>query len=157
MTCESKPGQSLAGSRTQIEQRNVDIALRLFTQGWGANQGWKEVWREVVSPSVHYCFHGQTPIENLEQAIAFNAELFAGFPTLDVTVERVVAEDDAVVVQAHLKGGHTGPFLGIPASGASVSVPDVTLFRLAGGKVTEMRYFTDLLTVMRTIGAISAS
>jgi len=36
-------------------------------------------------------------------------------------------------------------------------VPDVTVFKIADGKVVEMSYFTDLLAVMTTIGAVPAT
>ncbi len=143
-----------AQDRTKLERRNVDLVMRMFEEGWGANSGWEDVWRANLSPTFTSYFHAFPPTEGLEAAIAFNRDLFAGFPNLEVTVEEVTAEGESVVVQARLIGRHEGPFLGVPASGAVVNVPDVTLFRVKNGKITESRYFTDLVMAMTAMGAI---
>ena len=143
-----------AQDRTKLERRNVDLVMRMFDEGWGANTGWEDVWRAKLSPTFTSYFHAFPPTEGLEAAIAFNRDLFAGFPKLEVTVEAVTAEGENVVVRARLKGKHEGPFLGVPASGAVVNVPDVTLFRVKDGKITESRYFTDLVMAMTAMGAI---
>lgn len=147
-TSASAPG------RTPTEEANVAIVLEMFGDGWGANEGWENVWHSNVAPNVRTYFHSHPPKDGLAAAIAFNAELFAGFPKLRMTVENITAEGDTVVVNGRLAGSQDGPFLGVPASGACVDVPDVTQFRLQGGKIVENRYFTDLLAVMTAIGAV---
>ncbi len=141
-------------TRTPKEQANVATALTMFGDGWGANAGWEDVWRAHVAPNVKTYFHSHPPMEGLDAAIEFNAGLFAGFPKLRMTVENTIAEEDTVIVRGRLRGSQDGPFLGAPASGAVVDVPDVTLFRLEDSKIVESRYFTDLLAVMTAIGAI---
>lgn len=143
-----------AGDRTPTEEANVATVLRLLGDGWGANAGWEDVWRANVAPNVRTFFHSHPPMDGLDAAIAFNRELFDGFPTLNMDVEKVTAEGDTVIVRGHLTGAQDGPFLGAPASGAALDVPDVTMFRLADGKIVESRYFTDLLAVMTAIGAV---
>lgn len=143
-----------APCRTPKEEANVATVLQMFDDGWGANAEWENVWRANVAPNVRTYFHSHPPMEGLDAAIEFNAELFAGFPELRMTVEATFAEDDTVIVRGRLAGSQDGPFLGTPASGAVVDVPDVTLFRLEDGKIVESRYFTDLLAVMTAIGAV---
>lgn len=150
------PTTAAAQDRTHIEEENVETVTRLFEEGWGARSGWEEVWRANLAPEFRSFFHAFPPNVGVEPAIAFNRDLFAGFPDLRMTVEDVVAEGDAVIVRGRLTGQHDGPFLGVPATGASVDVPDVTMFRLRDGKVVESRYFTDLLAVMTAIGAVPA-
>ncbi|MFO6466174.1 ester cyclase [Jannaschia sp. KMU-145] len=150
------PAPAVAQDRTATEDRNVAIVERLFDDGWGARPGWEAVWRAHLAPDVRTFFHAFPPTDGRAPAIAFNRDLFAGFPDLHMSIEDVVAEGDTVIVRGRLTGRHDGPFLGIPASGASVDVPDVTLFRLRDEKVIESRYFTDLLAVMTAIGAIPA-
>lgn len=142
--------------RTETEVANVSLALRMFEEGWGANAGWEEIWRTILAPSFRSYFHSHPPIEGVEDAIIFNRELFKGFPDLQITVEDVVSEGDNVVVRGLLEGTNDGSFLDAPSSGAYVRVPDVTIFRVEEGQIVEMRYFTDLLAVMTTIGAVSA-
>ena len=145
---------AVAQERTETESRNVRLALDMFDAGWGANEGWEDVWRANLAPRFTSRFHAFAPIVGIENAIAFNRDLFTGFPNLEVTVEHVTAEGDSVVVRGRLEGEHEGPFLGAPASGAAVDVPDVTLFRVEDAAITEMRYFTDLIAVMTATGAI---
>lgn len=140
--------------RTPVETQNVETVMALFSEGWGAREGWREVWRATMAPEFRSIFHSHQAVEGIEDAIAFNAGLFEGFPTLAVAVEDVVVEGNRVVVRSRLAGTHDGPFLGVPPSGHTVNVPDVTLFTLADHKVIEMRYFTDLLAVMTAIGAL---
>ncbi|MFL4470058.1 ester cyclase [Tateyamaria armeniaca] len=147
------PAEAALG-RTSKEEANVATVLKMFNDGWGTNAGWENVWRAYVAPNVRTYFHSHPPMEGLDAAMAFNAELFAGFPSLRMTVEATIAEEDTVIVRGRLNGAQDGPFLGAPASGAAVDVPDVTLFRLEDGKIVESRYFTDLLAVMTAIGAV---
>ncbi|WP_299919526.1 ester cyclase [uncultured Roseobacter sp.] len=140
--------------RTPREEANVATVQKMFGEGWGANVGWENLWRANVALNVRTFFHSYPPIEGLDAAIEFNAELFAGFPRLQMTVKKTIAEEDTVIVRGRLTGSQDGPFLGAPASGAVVDVPDVTLFRLEDGKIVESRYFTDLLAVMTAIGAV---
>ncbi|WP_298969229.1 ester cyclase [uncultured Roseobacter sp.] len=143
--------------RTSVEAQNVETVMTLFNEGWGACEGWRDVWRATMAPEFRSIFHSHQAVEGIEDSIAFNTGLFEGFPTLAVAVEDVVAEGNTVVVRARLTGTHDGPFLGVPPSGQTVNVPDVTLFKLADQKVVEMRYFTDLVAVMTAIGALPDS
>ncbi|MEM7487780.1 MAG: ester cyclase [Pseudomonadota bacterium] len=149
-----RPNTGLAHDRTPSEVRNVETVLRLFDEGWGANEGWRDVWRRTMTADFRSIFHSEQPVVGIENAIEFNAALFGGFPKLVVSVEDVITEGDRVIVRGRLTGTQDGPFLGVPPSGNAVDVPDVTMFTLADGKVTEMRYFTDLLVIMTAIGAV---
>ncbi len=141
--------------RSAKEVENIQTVLTMFDAGWGANPGWKDVWRDTLSTDVCTFFHSHPVMTGIDTAIEFNEDLFSGFPELAIEIREIIADGDTVVVRGHLKGTHDGLFLGIPASGAGVDVPDVTIFRLKEGKIVESRYFTDLLDVMTTIGAVS--
>jgi len=57
----------------------------------------------------------------------------------DVETERlaVIAEGDRVVYLATFTGTHTGPFLGVPASGKRVSIPMLETWRVEDDKIVE--------------------
>ena len=144
--------------RTAQETANVALVARFHTDGWGTSTNWHSVWREIMAPDLQHYFHGaEQPVDGLEANILFNERIFAGFPDIVPTIERVVAEGDQVVVLARLAGTHTGEFLGAPASGRRLTVPDVTVFTVLNSKIVEYRYMTDLLKVMSTIGAIAGA
>ncbi|WP_375550849.1 ester cyclase [Rhodophyticola porphyridii] len=147
-------GQVLAEDRSKEEAANVSATQRFFNAGWGTNEGWQDHWRSAVSEDATSYFHAFPPITGVENMIDFNADLFVGFPRLEMSVQGIVAEGNTVVVTGHLNGIHDGLFLGVPASGAEVSVPDVTILTFRDRQIVEMRYFTDLMAVMTLIGAL---
>jgi predicted ester cyclase len=142
--------------RSEIELLRVDIAQMMFREGWGANAGWQDVWKAHATEDMVGYFHGDpNPNQGRVAFLAFQAALFEGFPKLETHITATIVEGDTVIVQSLLSGAHTGDFLGIPASHKDVAVPDVTIFRFEGDKISEVRYFTDLLRVMQTIGAVA--
>ena len=79
-----------------------------------------------------------------------------GFPDFDIIVEDIVAEDDKVVKRFVFTGTHSGEFAGIPATGKRVTMRGITLYRLAGGKVSEIYWNYDVFGLMQQLGAIPA-
>jgi len=59
------------------------------------------------------------------------------FPAYEVIAEELIAEKDLVAVRATFQGVHSGPFAGIPATGRSVSVPFMIIYRVAGDRIVE--------------------
>jgi hypothetical protein len=54
-------------------EQNKAIALRFADQGWGANQGWENIWDELVAPDViHHFNSGAAPIIGLKANKEFN-------------------------------------------------------------------------------------
>lgn len=80
----------------------------------------------------------------------------SAFPDLRMTVDDVIAEGDKVVQRRTYQGTHKGELFGIPASGKSVSVSQIIVSRLAGGKFVEEWAETDFLGMLQQLGAIPA-
>jgi steroid delta-isomerase-like uncharacterized protein len=78
----------------------------------------------------------------------------AGFPDMNWVVEEVVAEGDTVVTRFTWTGTHRGAFLGVPATGRSVSVKGVVIDHLAGGKMSKSRILMDSLGMMQQLGVV---
>jgi predicted ester cyclase len=65
---------------------------------------------------------------------AFFRELFVAFPDFTMTVDRIVADDSAAVVQWHAAGTFTGgPFQGIAPTGRRVEIRGVDVMEVADG------------------------
>lgn len=138
-------------------EENKSIAQRFAQDGWGTNPNWQKTWDELVSADVIHHFNSAAqPIVGLEANKAFNESLFQGFPDIHHTMEDVIAEGDKVVYRTTIQGTHTGEFLGTPPTGKSVKVNDFTLLRIAGGKIVEWWYESNLLEVMQQLGLVSA-
>jgi predicted ester cyclase len=73
-----------------------------------------------------------------------------------VTVDRIIAQDDCVVVEFTGRGTHTGtlatPAGAIPATGRSVTLHLVDVIEFADGKVTSQRNYFDTGSLMAQLG-----
>jgi steroid delta-isomerase-like uncharacterized protein len=87
------------------------------------------------------------------EAVRANIGLFlAAFSDLDITVEDVIAEGDAVVMRQTMRGTHTGEFMGIPATGKSFEIQAIDIVRMRDGKATEHWGLTDDTAMMQQLG-----
>jgi steroid delta-isomerase-like uncharacterized protein len=84
------------------------------------------------------------------------AKLLRAFPDLHITVEDLVGEDDKVVSRNSVSGTHQGEYMGLPATGKSVTYEEIFIARFAGGRIAETWGLVDVLSQMRQLGAISA-
>ena len=63
-----------------------------------------------------------------------------------VTIHRIVAGDDEVMAWWSFTGTHTGPWLGVPATDATISATVFSFFDLVDGRISRYRLWlhTDL-------------
>jgi len=76
------------------------------------------------------------------------------FPDIHWVVEETIASEDKVVSRFKWTGTHRGEFLGIPATGRTITVPGVVIDRLSGGKMADSRILMDTLAMMQQLGVI---
>jgi steroid delta-isomerase-like uncharacterized protein len=79
--------------------------------------------------------------------------LWRAFPDAEITLGNVIAEGEFVANNFRLTGTHRGPFLGVPESGKRIDVGGVTILRFRDGKCVERWSQTDVMGIMRQIGA----
>lgn len=80
-----------------------------------------------------------------------------GFPDMNVKAERLFAQGEWVCGQYTVSGTHTGPLPGpegkdIPATNKRVKMSSATVYRIQGGKVTEVHEYFDMLGFMAQLG-----
>ena len=80
----------------------------------------------------------------------------AAFPDVRWTVEEQIADDDRVWSRSTWHGTHQGPFLGIPATGRTVTVAAWTIDRFTDGKIAESRIIMDVMGLMMQLGVVPA-
>jgi steroid delta-isomerase-like uncharacterized protein len=78
----------------------------------------------------------------------------AAFPDIHWAVEEMVAEGDTVVTRFIWTGTHRETFLGVPATGRSVTVKGVVIDQLADGRMSRSRILMDSLGMMQQLGVI---
>ena len=89
--------------------------------------------------------------EGLKEVIAM---MRGGFPDIHWVTEETIAEGEKVVSRFTWTGTHKGTFLGIPATGKSVSVKGVVIDRVVGGKMTDSRILMDTLGMLQQLGVV---
>lgn len=144
------PGAAPTGDGGSPDQ-NKEIVRRLLEQGVGA--GDENVISELVAPdaALHNPFPGQP--QGAEGVGARVKQLRAGFD-YTLTVDDLIAEGDRVAARSTIKGKHTGEFLGTPATQNEVKMEDMSVIRIADGKVAEWWEELDVASVLQQIGAI---
>ena len=110
----------------------------------------------LCSPDFTIHMGGQPPIMGLAAFKQLVAAFFTGFPDLHETTEDVMAEGDRVARRVRWTGTHAGAMMGIPPTGKRVSVTNISIFRIADGKVAEEWAENDLLGLMQQLGVIPA-
>ncbi len=78
---------------------------------------------------------------------------YATFEGHHITVTDMIAEGDKVVVRVTTRGGHSGEFEGIPATGKQWTNTGVLFYRLADGKIVELDTLFDQLGHIKQLGA----
>ena len=78
----------------------------------------------------------------------------AAFPDLHWTMLDAIAEDDRVMTLNRWSGTHRGEFMGIPATGRSVTVEAWTLDRYRDGRLVESRIIMDVAGMLAQLGVL---
>lgn len=124
---------------------------------------WYEAWNtramEVSDTTVgeHVVVHVENgaDIVGLAAYRQFVLAFWEAFSDINLTIERMIAEDDFVLVRSHFQATHSGPFMGLEPSGATVAWRFHNIYRVAGGKWVEARTLADSFSMMRQLGAIT--
>jgi steroid delta-isomerase-like uncharacterized protein len=109
---------------------------------------------EIVSANVddHNMPPGAKPgREGLLDAVA----LFrTGFPDIQITVERAIAEGDSVAVFGTITGTNDGPMMGVPATGKHATFAYMDTFRVANGVIVEAWHVEDIAGMLGQLGLL---
>ena len=90
-------------------------------------------------------------IEVVEQWLAAFA---TAFPDGYTIIEDMVAEDDRVVARTTFNGTHKADLQDIPATGKTISMLGIAIFRLDNGKIAEGWLINDSLGLMQQLGVV---
>ncbi|MGH2839346.1 MAG: ester cyclase [Solirubrobacteraceae bacterium] len=123
-----------------------------------------EVWRQgnvdVIDELMTEDFVDHTPPpgvtgdrEGLKQ---FLSGVHAGLADPQRTVEEHIEAGDRVVERWTLTAKHAGDWLGVPATGAQISVTGIDVYRFEDGRVADLRCEVDMLGLLGQLGAIPA-
>jgi steroid delta-isomerase-like uncharacterized protein len=71
---------------------------------------------------------------------------------IEVTIDQLVCDRDAVAVATTIIGTHRGALFGVPPTGRRVSIAGIDIVRIADGKIVEHRGLTDTVGLLRQLG-----
>ncbi len=82
------------------------------------------------------------------------AMMFTGFPDLQWTIHDTLVEGDRVMGFSTWTGTHKGEFMGIPATGQTVTVQAWTIDRYRDGIFIESRILMDVAALLGQLGVL---
>lgn len=99
-------------------------------------------------------FPGSAPgREGLKQLVIMFS---AAFSNTSSTIDDLVAEGNKVAWRWTFRGTHTGPFMGIPATGNTITFTGITIDRIVDGAIVERWNQADMTGLMKQLSATPA-
>ena len=80
----------------------------------------------------------------------------AALPDWHSDLDQLVEEGDVVMERFHASGTHRGELMGVPATGRTLSLPGINVFRIEDGRIVERWGRLDLLGLMHQLGLVPA-
>jgi steroid delta-isomerase-like uncharacterized protein len=139
--------QARVDAKDTPTERNKALVRRWIEEGF--NQQSLRVVDELFVERVAVNGH-VVGREGLKQSMSRHLE---GFPDLHVTIDEIVAEGSKVGIWYTVEGTQRGEFEGIPPTQKRVKWFGFDLFSLEGGRIAEARFVSDLLGLLRQLGA----
>jgi steroid delta-isomerase-like uncharacterized protein len=134
-------------------EENKAIVRRFFEEVY--NRGNLEVADELMASDFvdHDMLPGQqSGVEGYKRSVA---EQRAASSDLRFSIEDMFAEGDKVVTRSIGSGTHDrGELMGVPPTGKRITVSNITITRLEGGKIVEEWTESDTLGMMQQLGLV---
>jgi steroid delta-isomerase-like uncharacterized protein len=131
------------------EDRNEAIARRVFDEIF--NQGQFQVADQIYARDfVNHGVHKDAGLAEDQAAVRWEKKLL---PDLHITVDLITANQDYVTVVWTARGRNTGHAGWIPATGASIEVRGITVWRMVDGRIHDEWTSFDELRILRQVAA----
>jgi predicted ester cyclase len=120
------------------------------------NQRDETVFEEFIDPT-YVNYDMPMPEPGPAGMRALMGGFFAAFPDMRIVIEQTLGEGDLVCTRGYFEGTHQGDFMGVPATGNTVNVKYMDLWRVADGKAVENWVRLDMLGMMQQLGVVPTS
>ncbi len=131
------------------QEQNKALIHRLNEELW--NDGNMAALDQIFAADFvdRTAFPGSAPgREGLKQLVTMFG---AAFSNTSSTIDDLVAEGNKVAWRWTFRGTHTGPFMGIPATGNTITFTGITIDRIAGGAIVERWNQADMSGLMQQL------
>ena len=135
-----------------MSDENKAIVRRLLEEGFNANN--PAVFDEMLADDFANHDPSQPASVDREGLKQGWSALCTGFPDQHSTIEDLIGEGDQVVKRATWRGTHTGEYNGLPPTGRTVTLPTISMYRIAGGKIKEIYWGYDSLSILQQLGVL---
>jgi len=134
-----------------MSEANKALVRRVMEESW--NKRNMTLMDELLDPG--YVYHGvvEGEIIGVEAMKQFLTWLYAAFPDAQHIIQEQVAEGGKVVTRFKSTGTPQVEFMGIAPSGKHITVDEVSISRIAGGRIVEDWNTWDVLGLLRQLGA----
>lgn len=133
---------------------NADLARRLH-EAWN-ERNFDEMAEAAAPDSIITIVGSGDTFEGPDGSRAYNTMWADGFPDGKVTIDRVIASGDHVVVEFTGRGTHTGTLVTsmgeIPATGRSLTLQLCDVMEFKDGKVQSQTTYFDTGSIMAQLG-----
>ena len=103
---------------------------------------------DVVEHGIHEELHGT------EEILDFLDAHFDTFPDYTGETERIVAEDDVVVVRYAVSGTHTGEYQDVEPTGHAAEWSGIAMYRIEDGEIAEIWLEEDRLGLLEQLEVV---
>lgn len=124
--------------------------VRAYIETW--NRGDLEGMSKFWAPNMVH--HTRMGSHDFREVVTIVADFMAAFPDLKFEIDDLVADGDRVASRMTARATHTGEYMGVPATGKTVSCSVFGIARIADGKLVEHWGVTDELHLMQQIGLV---
>lgn len=125
---------------------NKDVIRQFISEVWNGDN--LAMLDELIAPTYYDYSYEPRNREGLERTLVMMQTAFPGHETV---IEEIVGEDDIVAVCLTLRGIHSGPFRGMPASNKHFEIGGYRFFTLKDGKIFSHRAMLDLPSLLSQI------
>ncbi len=101
--------------------------------------------------------HNPVVDDGIDANRAFWAGIFQSFPDMKVVVHDVLVDGDRVAGRFQYSATHLGEFVGIPATGRTVTFQSIDIWRMENGLLAEHWDQIDMGDILRQLGVDPAS
>ena len=129
---------------------NKTIVRRYLETAW--NKKDSTIVDELVAPD--FVQHAANVPPGREGVKKFFQMVYSGIPDARFTLDNIMAEGEQVATRFRVSDTQSGPLLGIPPTGKSLTITGMALLILREGKITENWNELDMLGALRQLGVI---
>ena len=134
---------------------SLDDNKALVRRAIGHNHGAADKGAEIFAADFVAYMPGQAPMDRATFE-HFVGGVTNGMPGYTYEIHDQIAQGDLVANRITWRGVHSGSLAGVPATGRSIELRGINMFRVNGGRVVEQWAQLDMLGLLQQIGAIPA-